>query len=121
MFIKFSDRYSWKGSPLLFSGNPDYLPPSKSKLICKECGAPCVFELQLMPTLVYVLHKMRHECKEADLILPKEKTVEFGTVLIYSCSASCWEDRTCTTISNFKEELVIVQPDIDTVDKLKFN
>ena len=35
--------------------------------------------------------------------------IEFGTVLVFTCSASCWDDSTPT----FREESVIVQRDPD--------
>ena len=120
-------RYSWKGVPLLFSSSPSHQPPKESTLVCKECGALCVFELQLMPPLVYILQqygrrieKVATMSKDQYLPLPLEKVVEFGTVLVYSCSASCWEEASCTSSSllTFREEIVVVQPDPDTVDKL---
>ena len=106
--------------PLLFSSAPAHLPPKESALVCKECGAPCVFELQLMPPLVYILEqygvKGLQRANGQDLLPSLERAVEFGTVLVYSCSASCWEDQASSV---FREETVVVQPDSDTVDKLK--
>ena len=82
-----------------------------------------MYELQLMPPLVYILHQSLVRVQSTapkdinlDLLLPKEKIVEFGTVLIYSCSASCWKENPNNT-AQFREELAIVQPDLDTVDK----
>ena len=77
-----------------------------------------------MPPLVYILHQsLAHVQTQAqstasgdsELALPKEKVVEFGTVLVYSCSASCWEENPCD-IAQFREEIVVVQPDLDTVN-----
>ena len=80
-----------------------------------------MFECQLMPALVYVLqthlthgqavgqeegHTTRRDISE------QLRTVEFGTVIVYSCSASCWEGKktqNCHPIFNFKREMVFVQ------------
>ena len=94
-------------------------------MVCKECGALCVFELQLMPPLVYMLQQYGKRIEKTAamssdqyLPLPLEKVVEFGTVLVYSCLASCWEEATSTSLLTFREEIVVIQPDPDTVDKL---
>ena len=72
-----------------------------------------------MPPLVYILEqygvKGLQRANGQDLPPSLEKAVEFGTVLVYSCSASCWEGAHAV----FREETVVVQPDSDTVDKLK--
>ena len=79
-----------------------------------------------MPPLVYILHQsLAHVQTQAqstasgnsELALPKEKVVEFGTVLVYSCSASCWEENPGDNFAQFREEIVVVQPDLDTVNK----
>uniref|UniRef100_A0A7S4LJL5 Programmed cell death protein 2 C-terminal domain-containing protein n=1 Tax=Eutreptiella gymnastica TaxID=73025 RepID=A0A7S4LJL5_9EUGL len=50
---------------------------------CKACGAPCVVELQLMPTIVYVLKPYNHTHVAGD------EGLDFGTVTVYSCSQMC--------------------------------
>ena len=82
-----------------------------------------MYELQLMPPLVYILHQSVGQMQalytgsnDSELALPKERVVEFGTVLVYSCSASCWEENP-SNIAQFREEIVVVQPDLDTVDE----
>lgn len=65
---------------------------------CQNCGAERGFELQLMPTLVDFL-RIEGE---------KDPVIEFGTVIIYTCKASCWSDG-----ETFREERVVVQPDPD--------
>ena len=37
--------------------------------------------------------------------------VEFGTVLVYCCTNSCWYED-----SDLKREMVVIQPDSETVD-----
>ena len=122
-------RYSWKGSPLLITEGP--VP--EETLQCKFCGSPCVFEFQLMPPLVYLLQKSvqertdhsvklnpsakisrlenQHTGRESGLVLPPPAPpVEFGTVLVYSCCKSCWEDVGGAV---FREECVLVQAEPD--------
>ena len=79
-----------------------------------------------MPTIVYVLNqslkkeKTRGEPKDSgqkNIPQPEEKVVEFGTVLVYSCSVSCWEEN-LTSSAHFREGIVVVQPDPDTFNKL---
>ncbi|KAK3586101.1 hypothetical protein CHS0354_033221 [Potamilus streckersoni] len=88
-------RYDWNGIPL-YINKPS--PLSAEQTTCSECGCLRVFELQLMPALVPYLH------------LPQsiDPAVEFGTVLIYTCKASCWKDGDTN-----KSELALVQSDPD--------
>ncbi|XP_077144424.1 programmed cell death protein 2-like [Ranitomeya variabilis] len=87
-------RYSWNGSPLYISPpEATSQPPS-----CLRCGAPRVFEFQLMPALVTML-----QGSNADLAL------EFGTVFIFTCERSCWENGAQTPV----QEYCIVQEDPD--------
>uniref|UniRef100_A0A8C5PXK7 Programmed cell death protein 2 C-terminal domain-containing protein n=1 Tax=Leptobrachium leishanense TaxID=445787 RepID=A0A8C5PXK7_9ANUR len=68
-------RYSWNGSPLYMSPTErGFQPPP-----CTRCGGRRVFEFQLMPALVSML---RGTTAVASL--------EFGTVLVFSCERSCW-------------------------------
>ena len=90
--------------------------------LCRACGAECVFECQLMPALVYILQTHlccppHHNQLTGSTDAPPSpshgppKAVEFGTVIIFTCSASCWEEN-CTSqqsICNFRREMVFVQ------------
>lgn len=91
-------RYSWSASPLFISEPPSNIhqmvPP------CAQCGSPRVFEFQLMPALVSLLHSTD---------LSSELVLEFGTVLIYTCRESCWTSRSNTPV----EEFLFVQADPD--------
>lgn len=130
-------RYSWKGSPLLITEHP----APEDTLQCKFCGSPCVFEFQLMPPLVYLLQKSvqertdhsvklnpstkisrldtvesQHSGRESGLVLPPPApSVEFGTVLVYSCCKSCWED---VGGAIFREECIFVQTEPDDCIKM---
>lgn len=74
---------------------------------CKHCGSPCVYEFQLMPTLVYVVQKaVREKLGNSGANLP---LVEFGTVVVYTCSKSCWDDSR----PQLREEQCFVQSDPD--------
>ncbi|XP_071100205.1 programmed cell death protein 2-like [Haliotis cracherodii] len=86
-------RYHHGGSPLPISASP--LAPRP----CPACGAARVFELQLVPSLVSFL------CQNKE----QGPVVEFGTVLVYTCSSSCWQEEHPIPC----EELVIVQSDPD--------
>ncbi|KAM9607287.1 programmed cell death protein 2-like [Trichechus inunguis] len=88
-------RYSWDGEPLFLS----CLAPEVIELpACSHCGGRRIFEFQLMPALVSML-------RSADLGL----SVEFGTILIYTCEKSCWPQNHHTPV----EEFCIVQEDPD--------
>ncbi|XP_038130183.1 programmed cell death protein 2-like [Cyprinodon tularosa] len=91
-------RYQRHGTPLFISKPP----PSLSRLIpaCGSCGEPRVFELQLMPALVSLLQRTDGGA---------EDQLEFGTVLIYSCRASCWTVGSESPV----EEFCWVQSDPD--------
>ncbi|XP_063266814.1 programmed cell death protein 2-like isoform X3 [Prinia subflava] len=88
-------RYSWGGQPLFITcpaASVEQAIPA-----CSNCGSSRVFEFQLMPTLVSVLQS------DSDL------SVEFGTVLVYTCERSCWPTNHQTPL----EEFVFVQEDPD--------
>ncbi|XP_030645782.1 programmed cell death protein 2-like [Chanos chanos] len=91
-------RYSWGGSPLFITE-----PPSNMKQMvppCSHCGSPRVFEFQLMPAMVNLLHGADSNSGLA---------LEFGTVLVYTCRSSCW-----TSGSNVPlQEYIFVQADPD--------
>ncbi|EXJ84979.1 hypothetical protein A1O3_05654 [Capronia epimyces CBS 606.96] len=116
-FQKFSDRiaqnpdqvlrYEFKGEPLLYSGTDGVasrfvVPHGKSGAIrgiprCERCGAQRVFELQLVPGLIYELEK--------DEAMDLEDGMEWGTVILGTCANNCGEPGTVT----FQEEWVGVQ------------
>ncbi|XP_004450340.2 programmed cell death protein 2-like isoform X2 [Dasypus novemcinctus] len=88
-------RYSWSGEPLFLT----YPSSEVSELpACSHCGSQRTFEFQLMPALVSVL-------KSTNLDL----SVEFGTILIYTCEESCWPQNHQTPL----EEFCIIQEDPD--------
>lgn len=71
---------------------------------CHYCGAPRVFELQLMPPLVYLL-------KASSGV-----DIEFGTVLVYTCSKSCWHDGSLAC-----EEYICVQSEPEDTQLMKWS
>ncbi|XP_072926568.1 programmed cell death protein 2-like isoform X1 [Hemitrygon akajei] len=90
-------RYSWNGQPLLISPHPvgkDWYIPT-----CENCGGRRVFEFQLMPALVSLLRSTDD----------KEVSVEFGTVLVFTCETSCWSSGNQRPM----EECAVVQGDPD--------
>ncbi|XP_040591447.1 programmed cell death protein 2-like isoform X2 [Mesocricetus auratus] len=88
-------RYSWSGEPLFLT-----CPTSDVSEVpaCGGCGGQRTFEFQLMPALVSML-------SSADGGL----TVEFGTVLVYTCEQSCWP----VTQQAPMEEFCLIQEDPD--------
>lgn len=91
-------RYQWNGSPLFIK---DLSPSERSTYtnrFCPSCGGEVVFELQLMPALVNFLQTSEKA----------GPATEFGTVIVFTCKNSCWDDKSTT-----KRELVLVQPDPD--------
>ena len=100
---------------------------------CNSCGEKRVFELQLMPALVSLLeidregnrgplvdNKARSEeytpsNRDRDMCVQDEEfmklnsaCIEFGTVLVYTCSQGCWSDDVL-----FQKEYAIVHSDPD--------
>ncbi|NXJ09336.1 PDD2L protein, partial [Odontophorus gujanensis] len=88
-------RYSWGGQPLFITCPPANF--DNSIPACSNCGSNRIFEFQLMPALVSMLQG------DADL------SVEFGTVIVYTCEQSCWPANHQTPL----EEFVFVQEDPD--------
>lgn len=70
-------RY-WRGAEPLYSSSnpPKYVP------FC-SCGAKRVPETQLTPALIYLLRPENNK---------HESNLEFGTVIMYTCSANCTQD-----------------------------
>ncbi|KAM6937852.1 programmed cell death protein 2-like [Xenentodon cancila] len=91
-------RYCRGGTPL-FVTEP---PSSMAQVIprCSCCGGTRTFELQLMPALVSLLQRTGGSA-EAEL--------EFGTVLVYTCTDSCWASGSHTPV----EEFCFIQADPD--------
>lgn len=86
-------RYHREGVPL-------FLYPMEEKLgVCKYCNDDLVFEFQLVPTL---LSKLRLSCDP-----PHCTRLDFGTVLVYTCRASCWGSK-----DSYREEIVVVQKEM---------
>ena len=123
--LKLFCRYSWNGAPLYVT-QPTGLNVTPPK--CR-CGASRVFELQLLPSMInYLVSSSGEEqfprssfitfdfrCpfplssfRKICIAFLSGATVEFGTVLIYTCSASCWDSN-----SSYQKETVVIQADSD--------
>lgn len=116
-FQKFSDRiaqnpeqvlrYEFKGEPLLYSGTDNVasrfvVPHGKSGAVrgmprCESCGAQRVFELQLVPGLIYELEK--------DQAMDLDDGMEWGTIILGTCVNNCGGPGQVS----FREEWVGVQ------------
>uniref|UniRef100_A0A3Q1ATI1 Programmed cell death protein 2 C-terminal domain-containing protein n=2 Tax=Amphiprion ocellaris TaxID=80972 RepID=A0A3Q1ATI1_AMPOC len=82
--------YCRGGKPLFISEPPSNMAQLVSA--CSSCGGPRTFELQLMPALVSLLQR-KDSSVEAEL--------EFGTVLVYTCTNSCWTPGSDTPVKEF--------------------
>lgn len=71
--------------------------PSEGTGKCQHCGGSTIFELQLTPQLL--LH----------LRVPGVQGVplEFGTVAVFTCAASCWDDK-----DTVRQEALVVQCEV---------
>lgn len=69
-------RYSYGGQPLLVSGEIE--KPG----LCKLCGGPRHFEMQLMPTLIFFLLERGNDQQRISL-----EKFDWLTALVYTCSA----------------------------------
>ena len=121
VYHNFVDSYQRGGDPLLITDNPQYVPKTYH---CKNCGSQCVFEFQILPQLIHILQsairEKLHDGSASQYL--KYEAVEYGTVLVYTCSKSCWSNNTSDSTSTnnstsnnlWVEEVVVVQPDLDT-------
>ena len=102
-------RYDLGGEPLLITAQPDLLSRVPA---CEYCHAPRTFEFQFMPGLIYFLQQSLNAIQscQSTVGLPLSSP-EYGTVLVFTCGKSCWNDS--KTDSTFKTEWVFVQPDVD--------
>ncbi|XP_005814744.2 programmed cell death protein 2-like [Xiphophorus maculatus] len=91
-------RYCRHSKPLFISKPPSKV--SQAVPACGSCGEPRTFELQLMPALVSLLQRTDSS---------PEDELEFGTVVVYTCTNSCWTAGTNCPV----EEYCFVQPDPD--------
>ena len=89
-------RYCRGGRPLFLTEPP--CSPAQTLPACGACGGARTFELQLMPALVSLLHAAGGGGQ-----------VEFGTVLVYTCTNSCWGAGSTSAL----EEACLVQQDPD--------
>eukprot|EP01121_Diplochlamys_sp_Union-15-3_P006030 TRINITY_DN1645_c0_g1_i1.p1 TRINITY_DN1645_c0_g1~~TRINITY_DN1645_c0_g1_i1.p1 ORF type:complete len:148 (+),score=34.03 TRINITY_DN1645_c0_g1_i1:66-509(+) len=85
-------RYNFNGEPLWFTNKK---PASIPK--CKSCGAARVFELQLMPALLYLLKPVSKE---------EGRNFDFGTVLFFTCSSSCYTGDLLTDEYYFVQDAI---------------
>ncbi|XP_072171543.1 programmed cell death protein 2-like [Diadema setosum] len=91
-------RYSYNGSPLwLTTPVADQTSPPR----CQSCGSHRQFEFQLMPA---ILPSMQLQTQQGHAL-------EFGVVVVYTCSQSCWSTD---SEEFYREEVAAVQQDPDS-------
>lgn len=106
-------RYCWSGRPVFNGPPPQELA---NRLKCNKCGADRVFELQIFPTVNnrLTLSSSSLDSDTLDFNLPesdqinKDWLLRITTVLVFTCSASCWMDG-----DGWIEECIVVQTDRD--------
>lgn len=120
-------RYEFGGSPLLYSSAdqvathfvlPGHQLHQKVKMAgpvkgipnCRYCGAARVFEMQLVPCLIFELEKDNEEALKLD----GQEGMEWGTIIVGCCSKNCGDEAEGKVV--FREEWVGVQWE-ENVDK----
>lgn len=97
-------RYCRGGEPLFIS--EPTTPLAAAVTPCSSCGGPRTLELQLMPALVSLLQRTDGGSGGG---MEKDPGLEFGTVLVYTCTKSCWAASSMSAV----EEVCLVQADPD--------
>ena len=87
--------YSFGGAKLVVSKRSIPLPHMHAS--CEACGGPRVFECQLLPSFVSMLHVHGDS---------SVRPINFGSIELYACAKSCWA-------GGIVEEFALVQPDPD--------
>ena len=85
VFLKFQRRIARAHSQVVrhhLGGKPLWLTKPHQEVIppC-SCGAPRQFELQILPTLIHIIHS---RCPESCLT-----EADFGSLYVYTCSVDC--------------------------------
>lgn len=73
-------RYCFRGNPLW--ANKDGGEPG----VCSQCGGPRVYEMQLMPPLLYYLQQA---CKDLPSTSYSPNDWEWLTLIVFTCAQSC--------------------------------
>jgi pre-rRNA-processing protein TSR4 len=104
-------RYEWDGSPLFYQ-----LHDGNHAGKCDACGAPRVYEMQLMPNVLSILPTAEYAAQQqnqepARTLESMNVGMEFGTVLVYVCKNDCHPGDTHDT--TFVKESALVQYELD--------
>jgi pre-rRNA-processing protein TSR4 len=104
-------RYEWDGSPLFYQ-----LHDGNHAGKCDACGAPRVYEMQLMPNVLSILPTAEYAAQQqkqepARTLESMNVGMEFGTVLVYVCKNDCHPGDTHDT--TFVRESALVQYELD--------
>lgn len=103
-------RYEFRGNPLLYNSTdavaacfvtPHAAGNAKVKVrasgpargipSCQSCGSARVFEMQLVPNLIFEVEKDDDEAMQLD-----GNGMEWGTILVGTCASNCGEDGIVT-------------------------
>jgi hypothetical protein len=106
-------RYAWDGKPLTVSDKVAPWPESRS-LKCQSCGADAIFEMQILPSMLYNLEPFRAAGGgggEGGLPATTEEWISFGSLAMFTCEASCWEDAGTDPALSHRYEHLAWHPD----------
>lgn len=73
---------------------------------CPHCGSARVFELQVMPTVIYQMKAWKHTNRKDD------EGMDFGTVTVFTCSRQCMPPEDDLHTFQYVQEHVHVQPPV---------
>ncbi|KAJ3076192.1 programmed cell death protein [Podochytrium sp. JEL0797] len=110
-------RYGFTSDPLLYNEKPFSQPPP-----CPHCTHPRVFEMQLMPALLTFLPTEQYALKDSKSTKPSKnakpsladlsaKGVDFGTILVFTCSKNCLGAAGDGNVIRYVEETVVIRQD----------
>ncbi|KAL3700015.1 hypothetical protein R1sor_018037 [Riccia sorocarpa] len=77
-------RYSFDGRPLYATDD------RRGPAVCAACGGPRVFEMQLMPPLLYYLQQAHRDLPPSSY---GPEDWEWHTILVFSCAQSCVQEE----------------------------
>lgn len=96
-------RY-WRGGRPLWAARGGR--PGTDEQTCSRCGGPNVFELQVLPQILYVLGV---ESGGEKSLAARCGGLDFGTIAIFSCAAACGAGPSDAGEFTYAEEVAHVQ------------
>lgn len=98
-------RYQRSGDPLWISDKD--IPVSKDIPDCELCGAPRIFEFQIMPQLLNCLNL---DAVQREGSGPSTECIDWGVLIVFTCSKSCDEGQSYKTEFIWKQDIENDEP-----------